>query len=52
MRGITVDHARERQAAKRGGSSARVPFDEALSVPVAEDVDLIALEAALETGVV
>src|ERR1700752_2301995 len=45
MRRILVDHARARQAEKRGGELNRVPLPE---VPAAtQDVDLLALDDAL-----
>ena len=48
MRRILVDHARQHAAAKRGGNRQRVELDEPnLAGPVA-DVDLIALDDALE----
>ena len=47
MRHILVDHARKRQAAKRGGGETRVSFDEALGAT--RDVDLVALDEALES---
>jgi RNA polymerase sigma factor (TIGR02999 family) len=47
MRRILVDHARAHRAAKRGGA-ARVPLD-AIDVPSPPpDVDLLALDVALE----
>jgi RNA polymerase sigma factor (TIGR02999 family) len=48
MRRILVDHARERRSAKRGGGATRVELDEAFSAAQARDVDLLALDAALE----
>ena len=48
MRRILVDHARARDAAKRGGEMITVTLDEALDVPIAAGVDLLALEDALE----
>ena len=48
MRRVLVDHARERLADKRGGGEARLPLDEALSVPSKEkDAQLVALDDAL-----
>ena len=47
MRRILVDHARERDAARRGGGAARIALDEVLMVPSARDQDLVALDAAL-----
>lgn len=47
MRRILVDHARNHQASKRGGAARKLSLDEALGVPAAQAVDLIALEDAL-----
>lgn len=47
MRQILVDHARRRQAVRRGSEVHRVPLDEALAVGAAPGVDLLALDAAL-----
>ena len=49
MRRILVDHARTRRAQKRGGSAARVTFDEALVVTSEPREDFVALDDALET---
>lgn len=47
IRRILIDHARERQALKRGGPATRVSVDpEEISVP-ARDLDLLALDEAL-----
>jgi RNA polymerase sigma factor (TIGR02999 family) len=46
MRRILVDHARSRQAQKRGGEAPRVVFDEALLVHDAGQ-DFVALDDAL-----
>ena len=48
MRRILVDHARSRRSAKRGGGIRPIPLDEALVVPQSRDVDLVALDEALE----
>jgi RNA polymerase sigma-70 factor (ECF subfamily) len=51
MRQILVQRARARKAAKRGGDPERITLDEQLiagSGPAAHDLDLIALDAALE----
>ena len=48
MRRILVDHAREHRSAKRGGGATRVELDEALGSAHQRDVDLLALDAALE----
>lgn len=50
MRKILVDHARVRNAEKRGGGRQRLELDEAISYPAARrEVDLIALDDALQT---
>jgi RNA polymerase sigma factor (TIGR02999 family) len=48
MRRILVDHARRRGSEKRGGSYIRMPLDEALSAADETDVDLLAVDEALE----
>lgn len=48
MRRILVDHARAGAAAKRGGNSAHVSLDEADIVTVANGVDLLELDSALD----
>jgi RNA polymerase sigma factor (TIGR02999 family) len=48
IRTILVDHARQRQAAKRGGWR-KVELTEALDVAHAREVDMIALDHALES---
>lgn len=49
MRRILVDHARERNAAKRGGGAYKLTLDEALAPSFGPpDVDLIGLDHALE----
>jgi RNA polymerase sigma factor (TIGR02999 family) len=47
MRRILVDHARTRQAAKRGGSAIRLPLEEAIAVLPGQDLDFVALDEAL-----
>jgi RNA polymerase sigma factor (TIGR02999 family) len=47
MRNILVDHARRRNAAKRGKGDARVTLGEAADVAQGTDVDLVALDDAL-----
>jgi RNA polymerase sigma factor (TIGR02999 family) len=50
MRRVLVDHARQRQAIKRGGPAREmVPFDEALDAPVDFKLDVVALDEALHT---
>lgn len=48
MRRILVDHARAHQAEKRGGGEENIALDEALSVPEGKDVNLLALNDALD----
>jgi RNA polymerase sigma factor (TIGR02999 family) len=48
MRRVLVDHARRRDADKRGGSQVRVQLDEALAVADATNVDLLAINEALD----
>ena len=48
MRRIMVDHARQRQALKRGGGALRVTLDEAAAVTQTRADELLALDEALE----
>ncbi|MFN2509979.1 MAG: sigma-70 family RNA polymerase sigma factor [Pyrinomonadaceae bacterium] len=48
MRRILVEHARRRDADKRGGSQIRVPLHDALPVAAETDVDLLAIDEALD----
>ena len=48
MRHLLVDHARSRQAAKRGGVREKLEFDEALAPAEEPTVDLLALDDALK----
>ena len=48
MRRILVDHARNKKRAKRGGSDVRVSFSEATLKAKGQDVDIVALDEALE----
>jgi RNA polymerase sigma-70 factor (ECF subfamily) len=48
MRRIMVDHARERQALKRGGDALKVTLDEAALVTKRRSEELLALDEALE----
>jgi RNA polymerase sigma factor (TIGR02999 family) len=47
MRQILIEHARGRGAAKRGGNALRLEIDEALALPQRIDVDVVALDKAL-----
>lgn len=47
MRRILVDHARKRHAAKRGGQRIQITLDATLAVADRRDVDVIALDDAL-----
>jgi RNA polymerase sigma factor (TIGR02999 family) len=47
MRHILVDHAKRRQAAKRGGGQIRLSLDEALDFAPERDAHLVALDEAL-----
>jgi RNA polymerase sigma factor (TIGR02999 family) len=48
MRRILVDHARRRDAEKRGGSQLRLTLDEGLAVTKETNVDLLAIDEALD----
>ena len=48
MRRIMVDHARQRQALKRGGGALKVTLDEAVHAVEERAVELLALDEALE----
>jgi RNA polymerase sigma factor (TIGR02999 family) len=48
MRRVRVDHARVRGAAKRGGGQARVDLDSGTAAVPESDLDLMALDAALD----
>lgn len=47
MRHILVDHARNRAAAKRGAGAPRLTLDPEIALPQQRDVDLVALDDAL-----
>jgi len=47
MRDILVDHARRRQAAKRGGSHIEIPLDDANLAGRSQEVDYLILDDAL-----
>jgi RNA polymerase sigma factor (TIGR02999 family) len=49
MRRIMVDHARQRQALKRGGGTIRVALDESAAVTQTRADELLALDEALES---
>lgn len=49
MRQILVDHARERNAKKRGGGMTKLALDDAVSFPAESEIDLVALDDALKT---
>jgi RNA polymerase sigma factor (TIGR02999 family) len=48
MRQILVEYARGHAAEKRGGGACKLALDDALELPGKVDVDLIALDGALE----
>ena len=48
MRRIMVDHARRRQALKRGGGAIRITLDESVASTETRAVELLALDDALE----
>ena len=48
MRRILVDHARHRQALKRGGEFRRITLDERLAAEWQTDQDVLSLDCALE----
>jgi RNA polymerase sigma factor (TIGR02999 family) len=49
IRRILVDHARARIAAKRGGNNIKLSLDEAITPVDEKDLDLLALNDALDT---
>lgn len=48
MRRILIDHARSNQAAKRGGTNIKLSFAEAIIVANKQDVDVLAVDEALD----
>jgi RNA polymerase sigma-70 factor (ECF subfamily) len=48
MRRVLVDHARRRDADKRGGANLRLTLDESIAVANEVDVDLLAIDQALD----
>lgn len=49
MRRVLVDHARRRGYQKRGGGAQRVTLDDAVAVTPALDLDVLALDRALQS---
>lgn len=49
MREILVDHARRRGAAKRGANCLTLTLDDAVALPQQKELDVIALDDALNT---
>jgi len=47
MRHILVDHARSRSAARRGGNNFTMVLDETIAVPAEREVNVVALDDAL-----
>ena len=47
MRRVLVDHARRRDAEKRGGDHVRLTLDDALAVTASTDIDVLAIDDAL-----
>jgi RNA polymerase sigma factor (TIGR02999 family) len=48
MRRILVDYSRRQGADKRGAGAVRASLDEALTLPIRERFDLLALDSALD----
>lgn len=48
IRRILVDYARARKAEKRGSGAEKLSLDEAIALPGGPDLDLVALDEALE----
>jgi RNA polymerase sigma-70 factor (ECF subfamily) len=48
MRRILVDHAREKQAQKRGGGLTKLSLHEAVSFPQQSEIDLVLLDDAMK----
>lgn len=51
MRRVLVDHAREHSAQKRGGEVFKLPLSRADRIPLPPDLDMVALDEALQTFV-
>ena len=47
MRKVLVDHAREKNALKRGGGTTTIALDAAISFPERDNVDLMLLDSSL-----
>jgi RNA polymerase sigma factor (TIGR02999 family) len=47
IRRILLDHARQRNAAKRGGLAQKIPLDAPIASPDGFDLDILALDEAL-----
>jgi RNA polymerase sigma factor (TIGR02999 family) len=47
MRQVLVDYARRQRASKRGGGICTLPLDDAVALPQSKDVDVLALDDAL-----
>jgi RNA polymerase sigma factor (TIGR02999 family) len=48
MRRILVDYSRRHGAEKRGGAAVHAPLDDALTIPMPQRLDMIALDGALD----
>jgi RNA polymerase sigma factor (TIGR02999 family) len=49
MRQILVDYARRRRASKRGSGACMLTLDDAIALPERKDVDVVAVDDALNT---
>lgn len=49
IRRILVDHARAHNADKRGADAVKLPLDEAMAIPEARQIDLVALDDSLNS---
>jgi RNA polymerase sigma factor (TIGR02999 family) len=49
MRQILVDYARRHRASKRGGGACMITLDDAVALPQRKNVDVVALDDALNT---
>jgi|SRR5688572_5167472 len=48
MRRILVNHAKSVNRIKRGGSRSRIPLDDGVAIAPEQDIDLVALDEAME----